>query len=326
MGPISFCIGIEIELLVELKSPLPGRDPRNRRPPDYNDVFSALQKWLSRSNIEAVVRTDENMLLDYTQWVIQGDYSLYPKKNCYGIELASRVLFSDEEWQREVETVWSVLKRRFEIKSDESCGTHVHISIKTGGDNECKPAMYNLDQLRKVSKSVVIYEDAVTELVPESRKSCSYCTSNICVPNTMLNDKYQLWKDHADGGIFSWIEGFSDETTMVVNMSPLSRDAPEKQEAPGFGGRYVSWNFTSLHKQGTIEFRRAPKSTSEDDTGMWVLFAMGFIAFGIRGESPEHHRWAPASLPELQRATKFGGKEMCLSEASTEILSVLYST
>ncbi|KAJ8132833.1 hypothetical protein O1611_g788 [Lasiodiplodia mahajangana] len=326
MGHIGLCIGIEIELLVELKNPLPRRGHHGRGTSDNSAVYYALQRWLVQTGVQAVVKTDGNMSSDTSRWTIQGDYSLSEKKNCYGIELASRIFHTNEDWDEEVGHVWSVLTRRFEIKSDESCGTHVHISVQDGEDAKHSPTIYDLDQLRRISKSVVIYEDAVTQLVPEDRKSCHYCTSNVRVPNTLLNDKYTLQLDHATSEIFEWINGFKEEPTVMSNMSPVSRHAPQHEEAPGFGGRYVSWNFTSLSKQGTIEFRRAPKSVSKEDTWAWAGFALCFVANAIRCESPENLNWQPASLSELKRAIMKGGTQVNLPTSLTEILKDLYST
>lgn len=43
------------------------------------------------------------------------------------VEIISRVLRSNESWQK-IRNIWKTIYSEFEVRTNPSCGTHVHIS------------------------------------------------------------------------------------------------------------------------------------------------------------------------------------------------------
>jgi len=86
------------------------------------------------------------------------------------VELISRVLDLQADWQGEIDYVWDMLDENCIIATHSSCATHVHIGVKGG---------YTLDRLKRIAKTVVLYDAGVTQVMPNERKACIWCQSNV---------------------------------------------------------------------------------------------------------------------------------------------------
>ena len=200
--------GVEIELLVKPKPALyefitqygyqESQEYYQLRK-NRQAVFQAVARVLYQDGLETKTETDEHNG-DFSTWTIAYDGSIlessphdgFCKSILFllvegsvvlcshfryfanialedGVEVISKILASNDNWQSELGLVWHILKKNCDIRVHPSCGTHIHVS--PGGH-------YTLDELKRISKTVVYYEPVITLIMPNDRKDCVWCRSN----------------------------------------------------------------------------------------------------------------------------------------------------
>lgn len=133
---------------------------------------------------------------------------------------------------------------------------HVHVS-------PFNSPKYSVDQIKRILKGVVYYDQPMTRIMPADRKANPWAQSNV--------EKFPAWRT-------------------------ASLQVPQKRWAPLFDSfdkhkmiaqlllsiptdRYVAWNFLNLNATcGTIEFRRPPGVQSSKEAKHWAAVALGFVA------------------------------------------------
>lgn len=143
--------------------------------------------------------------------------------------------------------MWTFLKSWYTIRGNESCGTHVHISIAGG---------YTYDNVIRVAQAAIYFEEIFDEILPKERRQNIYSKSNY-VENDNLN---YLSRTEA----INLLQSCRNTNEIVNKFCPT---------------RYYGWNFLNLIKgKGTIEFRRGPFGTPKNgETLVWVHIVRLFI-------------------------------------------------
>ncbi|PWO21329.1 GPI ethanolamine phosphate transferase 3, partial [Pyrenophora tritici-repentis] len=222
----------------------------------------------------------------YAEWSITTEPSVPAQEDqsLYGLELVSPILIFQEHstWHEQMDAVLSVLERNFKIEPTDECSTHIHVSPFNGP--------WTLDQVKKVAKAVLYFEQSVDSLMPEERR----LTPNI--PSVALNMcAYKMSKRDKDG---------NDMYTF---------DYPFR------------WNFTPLLEDdiGTVEFLQPPQSLSAKDTKRWVTLAASFVQAALLGTDDLDPNHVPGPLCHLKRFLQRGANAADIPDMS--ILAELFN-
>ena len=178
------------------------------------------------------------------------------------IEIVSPIMkFDDENWRSHVAEVWNIIRLMCLIETDQSCGTHVHISPP---GNQA----WDLGSLQNVCYSILYFEGAFEALLPPERRGNQWTKSNR-VDNPKFYNR-------------TLIECFKliNQCSNNVEIANLMNNG---------GDRFYGWNFLNLFHGGkmTIEFRRGPGITRAQECLNWVEFAVTFVRAAKRVGAPE---------------------------------------
>lgn len=154
-------------------------------------------------------------------------------------------------WRSHVKGWWQFLDQNYIVSNDTTCGTHVHISL----DGEFSVAM-----LQEIAVAAIFFEPAIEALVPQERRGNRHTASN--------------WIDNPSFGQL----GRSRYDTIARLRKCRTKDELIWMISPG---KPYGWNFWSLNKLRTIEFRRGSPSKSQHDVFMWIDFVVAFIRAAI---------------------------------------------
>lgn len=183
------------------------------------------------------------------------------------------VAFPGSQWRSHVQATWNFLHRYYEIIKDPTCSTHVHVSIEGG---------YSLEELKRVASCIIHFEPAFNALVPKSRiENCEWAKSN--------------WIDCPQFAAM----GLSRAQAILKINSTNDFEAFSTLMQPRAKRRYA-WNFRTIIKYYTIEFRKPPGSKTAEEALAWAELAMSFIQTSIRYGSPERLKLVPPTLGGLR--------------------------
>jgi hypothetical protein len=179
------------------------------------------------------------------------------------VEIVTPVVVADATWIPTIDKFWSVVNLHFEFRCDTSCGFHVHISPSSGE--------YDVRQLRRIAKAVVLWERNTAQCAPPSRqdKVMAFCKSNI--------------KGDVPAGRQLQTHGSSRGLRRVFRYIDLqySHDAIVDYVCPD---KYRAWNFLPAKEggHGSFEFHRAPGVFNAKKAKHWIAFTMAFVDMAMR--------------------------------------------
>lgn len=170
--------------------------------------------------------------------------------------------------------MWQYLEGDYYVTTNDSCGTHVHVSFIGG---------WTLPNLKRVCQSIIYFEPAIEAMLPETRLGNEYSKSN-WIDNASLGRKNLSRQQSIEA-----IQKCSNMRDLVLLMNPPHEGNHDKM----FG-----WNLLYLlsSPNGTVEFRRGSGSSSVEEAFMWAEFAIAFVMAAIRVSTP----WTNmTNLPDL---------------------------
>lgn len=193
------------------------------------------------------------------------DVSITDEELHYGIEIISPIFNSDfgvkvensvGPWQSEIEKVWALTEKYFEVVTEyrHQCGTHIHVSPPTG---------YSTDLVLKFARFLTLLDDTITDTVPKKRRESTFARPNFDVrPKPSLE-------------VLTHEKSLDD---LVNLMMPRDEDLNE-----GFPDqRYVAWNFLPLQSgKGTIEFRQPPHVKNFKEAENWIQLTLYLFFRGL---------------------------------------------
>jgi Putative amidoligase enzyme len=182
------------------------------------------------------------------------------------------VAFPSSIWRSHVEATWSHLLQHYEVTSNDECGTHVHISLEGG---------YSLDELKLVAQAALHFEPSFEALVPEARRHHSESQSS--------------WIDSREFAI----RGQSRADSILMISRATSFHTLVRLMQPHDVRGYI-WNFRSIFKYYTLEFRKPPASKTANEALAWAELAMSFIQTSIKYGSPERLSRVPPTVGGLR--------------------------
>ncbi|KAK9794509.1 putative Amidoligase enzyme [Seiridium cardinale] len=309
--------GLEMEMLVRPRSSLQpsldkagwnkkvvsGDPTPGRRPEDPKRLAAELpqkhQRKILRNTLAAVLTargvTTTTATEDYLALTLADEPSLDEvKPDFWRLEVVSRTMNTNEDWQEEVDHIFSVLSQYCEIKLTVGCSMHIHVSPTQTADLQQK---YTIVQLRSILNAISFYDAAITQIMPAERKNNLWAQSNVNGEKTPSKIKmaYRAVPQRSWGPLFS-IFGSIKMKAMVHRE--MGQD------------KYMSWNFGHLMDQcGTIEFRRPPGVKTADDAKHWAAFTLGFINMAMttsNGWAQHGTATSHPSVKDLQRFVRAG--------------------
>lgn len=186
------------------------------------------------------------------------------------MELVSRAIASDDDWQEEFETVFTALGASFDVVCTTGCSTHFHVS--PSAKPKGKQDQWTTEQLKNIMKAVSYFTIPITKIMPADRKNNPYAMPNMLSEN--FAKKQQNMRTAYD-------------RVQTETWKPLfdiydkeMRNALDKVKPFGLMGhdRYIAWNFQHItYACGTIEFRQCPGIMNSELAQHWASFTLGFI-------------------------------------------------
>ncbi|KAF2150029.1 hypothetical protein K461DRAFT_270570 [Myriangium duriaei CBS 260.36] len=289
----TFGTGLETEFLL---TPLDARTPSA---PSMVEFAKTLRRGYNRSltrdrhdntnhpEINSVVLL-EAQKRDFYTWSLARDCTIKCPRDMteqhgtYGLEVISPILriHEDSKWREHVAHLWNYLEAHYSITDNDSCGTHVHISLNGG---------YRLEQLQSISACIIHFEPALLALLPSHRRRNHWFKSN-WIDNDRLG-KGNLSRQESIKAI--------QRTGSIGELCELMCPRHDKNWAWSF--HYI------LHRgdNGTIEFRRPPASTDVDDVFMWIEVTMVFIKAAMELEEIDELTGFHATVEGLERFMRY---------------------
>ncbi|KAH8904963.1 hypothetical protein BR93DRAFT_939020 [Coniochaeta sp. PMI_546] len=166
------------------------------------------------------------------------------------LEIVSPIMTFDDAgaWRTHVSTVFELINEQCRLKSNHTCGFHVHISVAD--------RMWELAELKSLSIAILHFEEAFTDLLPDHRTKSSFCGRN--------SENNELWLLVPEA---RWEVILGAKS--IVELYKLMQD-----------DRFFAWSFENLLGTGTgltIEWRQPPAVETAAECIMWTQLAVGFV-------------------------------------------------
>lgn len=220
--------------------------------------------------ISETIRSIANVPVNYylggsghSEWKLVHDGSIVCNRNapnCSKFELVSPILCGGEGLN-EISRVLRSLQHLNCITVNKSMGFHVHVGVEG----------YTLQQLIKICKNFIKYEDAIDSFMPQSRRTGSDNSDRYCKSN-----KYALASHYVSNkerhNTFNSCRSIN-ELCYLMN--------PE--------GRYYKLNLQNLasNRQETIEFRQHSGTSDFKKINAWIRFCVLFVTMSKRNVAPK---------------------------------------
>lgn len=165
------------------------------------------------------------------------------------------VAFDGSPWRSRLVETWKYLRDNYEITGNEKCGTHIHVSVEGG---------YSFEEIKHIAASALYFEPAFDALVPLDRTGgqCEYAR------NLWLDGRNLAKGNRSRVDSCKYIKTIPDFKYFLDVMNPSQH--------------MYSWNFRCIARFYTIEFRKPPFCTAEDEVLAWAEIVMAFIQSSIR--------------------------------------------
>ncbi|KAF3930174.1 hypothetical protein ABW19_dt0210377 [Dactylella cylindrospora] len=191
----------------------------------------------------------------WDSWMIQWDLLMWDE-GFFPFEITSRILSADDfqTWAEEVETVFRTLEYFFDLRTNFSCGFHVHFATVP---------KWEFEDLKSLSKAIICFDPLIDALLPAVRRESKYCQSVIFNPQ-IIPILQKVREGRGYDYAFKNIDKMPNISSLVFLISP---------------SRYTAWNFRKIVEashEGTVEFRRPPGVDNASDAIQWICFVHSF--------------------------------------------------
>jgi hypothetical protein len=163
-------------------------------------------------------------------------------------------LMPNSSWRSAVQGTWKFLEENYRVTADETCSTHVHMSIAGN---------YSAHQLKRLAQAIIYFEPAFEALLPRDRRGNEYARSN------WIDNQHFGYARVSRVDAMAMLERCAKVEDVIELMNP--------QES-----RYFGWNFQAIKKYSTIEFRRGAASTTSAEVFRWVEIATSFLRASLK--------------------------------------------
>lgn len=163
----------------------------------------------------------------------------------YPVELKSPAYRYRMEALSEVQRALDLMKEKFDIFVNETCGFHVHVGNRNRG--------FTVETLKNLALLVTVFERQINQLHPRHRNSNSWCDT----PRLQFQS-LNLWE------VVEAIEAMPDIENLVLLMC--------RNRQFGGASKYQAYNFTNLIRGDlrTIEFRQHQGTMDNLSICAWI--------------------------------------------------------
>ncbi|KAF2745040.1 hypothetical protein M011DRAFT_155896 [Sporormia fimetaria CBS 119925] len=219
------------------------------------------------------------------------------EQNLWGMKLLSPVFKFrpgklETNWVKEISTAWNVLQRSYRLSLNGDCATHISIS-------PCGHRKWLLDDVKRITKTVLYFERAVDAIVPLDRRISVFCKSN----------------KHREDVSLAWLFDLIDKAGSIQEVVWVMNGSPTDMKT----WKNFRWNFCPLLNfgPGAIEFRQAPSSVGGvNSTAFWINFAVAFVQGALTLGNTLYGSKEEAIPKDLANLIKVGASQAGMSDAS----------
>jgi len=269
-------IGMELEFLI-------AKTPPSYRLPLKSSIFEAIhasmQNFFHSGGIS--IQTDifpqrPNHQPDQTKFQLMEEKSCDPflqdqatgkKIPCEAVEICTPIMrFRSWEWV--IPTVLEHLTGQFDCRFNSTTGLHVHVGRGCGWD---------LSAAKSIAKAVIVFESTLDHYHPLHRGPAG----NWCIHSNRHNDNV---KHFAKSSIMRKLEDADTFQELINLISPH---------------KFFKYNFNSLKRYGTVEFRQADASIGAERAVQWINLVVRFVTAAVETTAEEFERWAEDEDPAV---------------------------
>lgn len=186
------------------------------------------------------------------------------------MELISRAISSDNQWQGEFDRVFAALDSWCDMIRTTGCSMHVHVS--PSAEPKGKEDQWAHGHLNKIMKAISYFTIPVNKIMPAERKNNPYAMPNM-LSDGVAEKRPDLIAAYRMVEAESWKPLFDIYDSEMVK--PIHRNMAFRIMGEC---RQVAWNFAHIINDcGTIEFRQCPGITTSTPAKHWASFTLRFI-------------------------------------------------
>jgi hypothetical protein len=189
-------------------------------------------------------------------------------------------------WADVIPMMMSNLKSHARLAFNETTALHVHISI--GRD-------YTVRDVKRIAKSVVLFEDQMDTHHPrrndDTQCGCYFksCSRNPAIDSMTLMEKIAVIEETPEDCIESLL--------LLIN--------PDPELEPTWDRNY-RYNFVSILKYGTIEFRQAAATLDYHWALDWIRRAMLMVTESVKSRDDYFTYWAENGIGDGEVYRAYG--------------------
>ena len=279
--PIAFLFGVEIETVLKLSRAQANNiselyDEEDWKETKGSEYLFLIDLLANRGIPVNGSRHHTGISRDWTEsndmWSFKCDASIVEGEDEYGredpnyiylgVEITSRVLPARDEGFHEVVEVLDIIKSRYQLIENSSCGLHVHVGVSQ------EDKSWPLGTLKRFAQLILAFDHQINSLHPDRRVSGNkYCVQNsegelLQQPNPFLRGK----------AIELCTEGDFEEGFIKMMNANLNRE--------------MAYNFTNLSSimypkttKRTIEWRQHEGTSDGLRIRAWCEFATGLVKY-----------------------------------------------
>lgn len=237
-------------------------------PIGYNEThhkYGALICWhIIQILVENGFPTNDFKTVSSSKWTVLTDDTVTPvdtSGNWYPIELKSPVFFCSGRSLVDIKMVVELLRSKFQLYTNESCGFHVHVGNRDRG--------FSLSTLKRFCSLITVFDYQLDSLHPRHRRQNVFAKSmrRVFPRGTSLGGKLAI----------------IDELRTVGDLIIQAHTVPDYH-----CDRYMAFNFGNLREElhrplRTIEFRQHKGTLDLNQITNWIKVVCELVKISQEG-------------------------------------------
>ena len=316
-APLTETFGVEIECLAkcsfeEIKK------LRTDKTFQWDEDHEVIQKviYSTLHNAGIPVNSAFDYKTNYNKWTIAEDSTILEFEESqgpttpslfryFGFELKSRILpVTAPSSFQEITSVLHLIKSRFDLVTNMTCGLHVHVGNGTKG--------FPVRTLRTLAQLVTAFEPEIHRLHADSRiqypSIAGWCLppSKVLLATDPLERHQEMQKLQTVDDVRSLMNPLFNRCLAYnfKNLASANMDAPHELGT----------------KTQTVEFRQHAASVDADEIVAWVQFTTGLVRYSHSVQDPEPVSPSNSNSSSESQTRHF---DLCIHRAADDGFSIL---
>ncbi len=225
--------------------------------------------------------------VSFLDWIILLTYI-----QLVGIHLRSSnfEIAEDPSWSDKIKVVWQFLYKYYDITDDPGSHTYIHAAVVRKSQEYPGDGHYTVElaDIRKIAQCALHFEPAILALVPTARHRELDAMSN-----WIDNDNF-LETGASRRQAINLLNGCASIASLIRLVCPNTSLWPWPDRV------CFAWNFRSLHRDQTVEFRSCGANLGWETASAWMEFVSCFVQAAVRVEASESLEKIPANVGALK--------------------------